>query len=356
MKKSILFVFTLIPLLSCCGNNDKGFPDPFPGDTNPIGFNIEDKGKIVRPLTSQESTLINSTIDNAEKNNYYSNIKEETITFKARDYTRAFAGEFAQGYDVSNKKIDGTVTIYRQDPNNPVKDVDPIQYLRKVTESDLTTLYDYSYGRKTERNNISTYNYLAKKNDAIDKSIVEEDIDANFTYYQSFDGGYEENKDPVSHGQLHNKVDSDVYWYEPDITISPADSIFNTDEATTVPGVNTYGNPVLIKEIHKPYGEKGIYKFEDGREYRAAINTLIVTTLIAEKTTNDEWYMVNYSRHYTETVITSNVIQPNVPISYLSNPIVIAYSEETHTYSDELSEAHKTQIPDEMPSIEEESL
>ncbi|MCQ2796693.1 MAG: hypothetical protein MJ213_05315 [Bacilli bacterium] len=369
MKKSILLVFTLIPMLASCNSSSNGFPNPFPEDIAPIGFNIQEEGKIVRSLTSQETSLINSTIESSISKNLYSNIKEESITIKARDYTRAFAGVFAQGYDSSNKKIDETYSIYRQDEKIESELV--TRKLRNVTETKSTTLYDFSYGRNTVTEENTVYKYLAIGTDPSENKQIEyNEADSielaeigGCTFMQTYDGEGE-TLGPEGAGVLTRApIGGSEDWYESDVQISQSGFIFNPSTATSLPGVNKDGKPVLIKESHNPYEQqgqkKGIYRLEDGREFQAMNNELIVSTLrlVQPKITNDDpepegWYIVDRSRHYVETVITSDVIQPNVPISYLTHPIVVAYTEEIISFSEKLSATHETQKPEFLDEVE----
>lgn len=335
MKKTILALFVLIPLVASCNKTDKGFVDPFPDDDyNPIGFNIADDEKISRPLSSEESALIDKTIEGQDT--FYKQIVQENIDIHERDYTRAFAGEFAQGYSVSNKKIDSKiVTFYQPQSLNPT----PLSKRRESFEN-KTTLFDFSYGRNTTIDKTKTIRYYAEKIEGEAKIILCKEAAESNKYNYVLDQNFY-NDEYISGNTFYvngPEITPTTDWAEKDFIISQSNFIFRTSETTSAPGAKANGEIVLIKVDHKKYGDDGVFTLEDGRQYRAMVNSIIVTRLkkpIPISSMNigeDEWYLVNQSRLYNETVITSDVIQPNVPISYLKNPIVINYREEIHNF------------------------
>lgn len=335
MKKIILLPIFFLSLISC-NKGTNGFPNPFPNDeylTKRIGFNIGENEKFSRVLTSDEINTIENTI--ASSDFYDSFINKETIQKHNRDYTRAFAGEFKHGYDASNVLNDEETTVIKYN-KNPV-DPDKSSRRRRITESSSNSVRDYSYGQ-IQKNTITT-KYLHEEGTSDDKSeelgkIYERIKVVQQNKYTTVS----QDKKPVviyDEGKSQEEIDpahGDKYYY-----ISQKDYIFKPDIHS---GADRNDDVILVSEESKPYephpgsGESGRIKFGDDREYAAMENSINVAKLqlIKKSALYDDWYLVKYFRKYTEIAITSEVIQPNVPISLLTNPIVINFTEEIHSF------------------------
>lgn len=367
MKKSILFILSCIPLLASCNNNSNGFPNPFPDDDyHPYGFTFKADERVSRTLTTTEQALVNSS---EGKNDEY--VRQHTIATQTRDYTRAFAGEFQQGYASSNIKKTETSITSRQDADLTT---DPKIKCRTVTKNHLDATYDYSYGRNTSEVDTTEWVYYAKeKQDFVNKKEVEvtetdasSEDDATYIVSQ-----IKSTESSTNTGSMLAKKATD--WdHDPDAVFSNGliHSEFLTPLAkcSSTPGADKKDNVILVKVEQNKYKDpsgkaaEGIYELPDGRRYQAMENSLTVSRLElkkavttgVEKTDWDtDWYLVSYARKYTEITITSKIIQPNVPIEMLTNPIVIHYTEEEHTFSiDEPSEKSVEDI--EPVTIEDE--
>lgn len=335
MKKPILFIFALIPLLASCNRSENGFVNPFPNDSyeeKKIGFNFGADEKIKRILTTQEGELLDKTLDPINLNHINEFLlAQETGEIHERDYTRAFAGVYGEGYASSNMMHDETFTSFHQDSSNDLNE-------RKKTMSNVTSTYDYSYGQNTTETTIKTLSYLAKKMESSyeyeeDKSNPECVIERKYEVIET-----EEAIDISAHIIASEESDfkkalhysQSDYIFKPS-TSDPVAGAFDDDKGKT--------HVIIIREQHDPSGE---YTLPDGRAYKTAKNSLRVTSLV-KKADNDpdvgigDYYLVEKSRVYTETAITSDVIQPNVPITFLKNPIVINYKEEIHKFLTEKS-------------------
>ena len=123
MKKSILVVLGIIPLLFSCNNNSKGFVDPFPNDeydSKKIGFKVTSDETIERSLTTQESDLLANTVENLSYINSTLLHRDEG-SIHERDYTRAFAGVFKEGYDTYNMMYDEEFKSFYQPKSEVTK-------------------------------------------------------------------------------------------------------------------------------------------------------------------------------------------------------------------------------------------
>ena len=321
MKKSILFVIALFPLLASCNNNSNGFVNPFPNDPyehEKIGFNFAPEENIKRTLTTQESNLIASTVANINQVNGC--LFKETAKIRIRDYQRAFAGVFGIGYNISNSMIDEDYSSFYQK-----EDTD--RYLRNKKVDDVKSTYDYSYGQNVSEDSYVTLRVKAKKDNADTYSENKEDGDT------VIDVDYD-----TKIGQI---VEGDPSEDKP-FYVSQEPYIFTPTTTDPIPGANADGEAILVREEHVPYGDSGEYELPDGRKYRAMNNSIYVSRLqkkVSVVSPSFEYYCVASVRKYSETVITSDVIQPNIPITFLAAPIVIHYEEEIHSFSTTVDDA-----------------
>jgi len=354
MKKSYLLLLAIIPLLGSC-NKDSGFANPFPNDNyNKIGFKIDDNvEKITRPLTNVETNLVLKTIE--DKDTIDKKIYSMSSTKHTREYTRAFAGEFKSGYNVKNLMKKEEINITKQDEGTPsggsTKLDDYTLRPRTKTENKSTTTSQYSYGQIEEKVNTNDFIYYKKQ----DKSAAK--------YSESDD-----NSELVDVYHRSQKIENDTYKsYDDEVvkTFTPEGEdlrkqqnieyakYFNINQSQyiTAPdsksGANSAGEIILVTATQTKHkdtetSEEGVFSLKDGRKYQAMDNNLTVTKLT---TSSDKtWYLASYVRIYSETVITSEVIQPNVQVTKLKNPITISYSEEIAKFSEA-----KSSIPDELP-------
>ena len=348
MKKSILFLFALFPILASCNNNERGFVNPFPNDpyeNDKIGFNFAANEIIKRTLTTSENELLDTTITNLPVINSGIIVREEGEIHE-RDYTRAFAGVFRDGYDASNMMYNETFVSFYQKAETEANP-DPLR-TRKKTTKHVDSTYDYSYGQNTSSADYKSITFLGKihEEDSITNSEIYDEVSDYDDAVAVVEANYEiigsTVAPPTSAKVIKKKEKSEdllPYFYISQSITAPMSS-------DPIPGANAKGDVVLVKEEHKPYAETGEYVLPDGRKYRAINNSLFVTILskatykIGDETV--DYYLVSSARTYTETVITSNVIQPNVPIDFLKKPIVINYKEEFHHFSNKLEEADKS--------------
>lgn len=351
MKKSILFILSCIPLFASCNNNSNGFVNPFPDDDyHPYGFAIKEDENISRSLTTTEQTLVNSSIE--KKNDEY--VKQHKVTTQTRDYTRAFAGEFEQGYASSNIKRTEKSETFRQEEDSTAT---PALKRRTVTKNHLDTIYDYSYGRNTSKVDTTEWHYFAKgTHDAAKKETKYEEVaneeTAGYVFSQIEST---ESSTNVGHVLAAKNEEATPTWdREPDEVFT--DGLIHSEFLTPLAkcssastGADKDDNVILVRVEQNKYKdptgkitEEGIYELPDGRKYLAMENSLTVSKLELKKAVTAEpektdwetdWYLVYYARKYTEITITSKIIQPNVPIEMLTNPIVIHYTEEEHTFS-----------------------
>ncbi|MCQ2795050.1 MAG: hypothetical protein MJ214_02415 [Bacilli bacterium] len=333
MKKSILFVFALIPTLASCNNNSNGFPNPFPEDQYPrIGLNITEDEMVKEPLSSQETALVDSTY--ARLDEYNQLITKVTGEVHERNYERAFAGVFEQGYSISNRMFDNEFSTVRVG-----KSQSPKYECRQETNSETTTVVDYSYGKSTVHSTTKSFHYLGEYDNAEEEYKESEQADdSEYVLEQTLETYSSGKPTTISASILEekplNQLATDDWYSTKHFEIPMTGFIFPIASATSIPGVTKNDEVVLIKEAHTPYEEKGIYSLPDGRSYEAMVNSIVVTRLkVMQTKTQEDWYIVNHVRQYSETVITSDIIQPNVPISYLTNPIIIKFREETYQFS-----------------------
>ena len=333
MKKSILAILATIPFLVCCNKNSKGFVDPFPDDPYDkikIGFNFDEKEKIKRTLTTQESELLDKTDKNLDAINLL--LTKENGSIHERDYTRAFAGVHGAGYDSSNMMYDEDFESFYQEAD-PEHEPEALLERRKTT-SNVKSTYDYSYGQNKTIANFHTFRYLANRKT--------EAPTTEYTYEETTKAGVDpavtiERKYEVIAGQEDSPVSAFIIAKEEEdlhvpLHFSQSEYVFKPSSSDPIAGVNEEGNVVIIREEHDPSGE---YELPDGRKYKMAKNTLRVSQLTKESDArvSGDYYLVKSARVYTETAITSDVIQPNVPITFLDNPIVVNYKEEFHNFS-----------------------
>lgn len=336
MKKICLLTLFFLPLTSC-NKGPNGFPNPFPDDkylSEKIGFNIGEHEKFTRALTNDEINTINDTIASCDL--YDSFINKETINSHKRDYTRAFAGEFKQGYNASNVLDDKEITITKYEKENKPETE---SRRRKITIDTSKSIRDYSYGQIQK--NVVTTTYLHeegtsdKKEEKLGKiyervKVVQQNKYTTVMQKKEPTYIYDEDEQEVdpSHG--------DKFYY-----ISQKDFIFKSDIHSGAVREDNKDKAVLVVEKSVPYSggaKPGFIKFGDEREYAAMENSINVAKLqLIKKSDNpkydSDWYLVEYFRKYSEIAITSEVIQPNVPISMLANPIVINFSEEICSFS-----------------------
>ena len=336
MKKSILFLFALFPILASCNNNERGFVDPFPEDEyTPTGFKFGENETVKRALSSAEDELLVKTKNRLEEINAKVICRDEGEIHE-RDYTRAFAGVFKEGYDISNMKHDEEfVSFYQEQEDKETNEVK--LYARKVTTSNVETTFDYSYGQNVSKSEYETITFLGKKESESSNTYIETEIpdeptegsgpEAAISAKYEIIAGKKDLENPISAKLESTESETDLlsHLYVKQLVelASPSD------------GVNSKNEVVLIKENRDPY----VYEMSDGRKYSAVKNSLTVTRLSKQTTTKNEeddpigdYYLVEEARTYTETAITSKVIQPNVPIEFLNKSIVINYREEFHHF------------------------
>lgn len=352
MKKSILFVFALIPMLASCNNSGNGFDNPFPEDDyHPTGFNFSDDERVSRPLTTTEQTLVNETC--AHPNNEL--VTQHSITIQTRDYTRAFAGQFEQGYSASNTKETKEIYTFRQNQTSEHLN-DPLKR-RTVTHIDTDAVYDYSYGRNTSNVKTDEWHYYALGTTQSDGSTTYEENENHtdtpsekqeFIISQIKSSESKTNTGKILAKAAIKNANTEYAWEEGvedatfNIGLEHSEFLTKLSDCSSTPGADKDGNIILVNVNQKKYRdpnpevEEGIYQLQDGRMYQAMENSLKVSKLVLQSAKRNEegdpWYLVSYARRYTEITITSEVIQPNVPITMLSKPIVISYIEEIHYF------------------------
>lgn len=336
-------------MLASCNNNDNGFPNPFPDDDyRPYGFAIKEDESISRSLTTTEQALVNFSIENK----YDKYVKQHKVTTQTRDYTRAFAGVFEQGYASSNIKRTETSITFRQEATTaptPLK-------RRTITKNHLDAIYDYSYGRNTSKVDTTEWHYFAKgaHDDVAKETKYEEVANEETAGYVFSQIESTESSTNVGHVLATKNDEATPTWdHEPDEVFT--DGLIHSEFLTPLAkcssastGADKEDNVILVRVEQNKYKdptgkitEEGIYELPDGRRYQAMENSLTVSRLELKKAVTTEpektdwetdWYLVSYARKYTEITITSKIIQPNVPIEMLTNPIVIHYTEEEHNF------------------------
>ncbi|MCQ2792709.1 MAG: hypothetical protein MJ208_04235, partial [Bacilli bacterium] len=235
---------------------------------------------------------------------------------------------------------------------------------RKQMTSNSNSIYDYSYGKNTLKNNTTSIRFLTdddkqgnESKTYVELPEVENVNDVNFVIEAQYETG--KLSEYTTSASIVGKSEGEKpFDYLPFITTPQTDYIPVLTSSDPIPGAFDDNVIILVKEEHQQYNQeaakeedRGIYKLPDGRSYRAAVNKMTVSRLKKAKderkdveTAIGDFYYVEYSRIYAETVITSDVIQPNVPITFLKNPIVINYREETHEFK--LSASSKSIKPE----------
>lgn len=342
MKKALGLFLSFIPLLSSCNKNG-GFEDPFkPDDYTPIGFNFDTKNEsIVRYLTTDEIKIVKDTTKDYDNKIYYKkSVKEE------RNYLRAFAGDFKQGYSISNVKKNEKSESFRRDESKKSGKIDTTQRTYTVTES--TSLSQYSYGNINEKIKNEEFVYYAKLDDKkkyIENNNGRDESESlnirnfkteNDKYLKKTDSGPKVSKDEGAEWTPEKIAEAETYLYK---NFKQSDYITEPDQKS---GADADGNIILVKTTQSKIKiegmEEGILQLADGRKYQAMNNSLTVTKLVKkvdeESKESKKWGLVTYVRHYTETVVTSEIIQPNVPVEKLKKPIPIYYVEEITNFAD----------------------
>lgn len=340
MKKIISLLFVLPIVVSC--NHDSSFVNPFPNDKyEKIGFKIADDERITRVLTTKENEILDNTISNI--NFYDTFIMSRTSEIHERNYSLARGGVFSSGYQTSDLLSDKVTSTKRYFKNEDVKN----SHRRLITNETSNIEEHFTYGSINKNETVNTYrheegNVYGEEGEYIDedpsKSIGKlfdrvETIRGKVTdVTQEKDSFFEYN--PSDEKELIEKP-SDSYF-----VISQKDYI---EKADIHSGADDNKNIILISEKQEPYpGETlGRIKLGDLKEYCALQNSITVSKLTyqsgQEKSEGEEeikpWYLASYVRKYTETVITSEIIEPNVPIKLLDSPILINFVEEIHRFS-----------------------
>lgn len=342
MKKSILFLIAVLPLVASCNKNSKGFVDPFPNDpyeSEKIGFGFDSDEKIKRTLTTQESEALDNTLANLTSLNPLIT-QEKNSEIHIRDYTRAFAGVHGQGYGSYNMMYD------EENINSFYQEANGAYHRRRETNSSVKSLYDYDYGQNSIETKYKTIRYLAK--DAGDPNHYAETTVTGTDYTHAIERKYEivnETQESTDITVSASIIADSKKGAEEALYFDQSEYIFKPSASDPVAGAYDDNHIIIIREQHDPSGE---YELPDGRKYKSAKNTLKVTRLVKNNALGDDYYIVEKSRTYTETAITSDVIQPNVPISFLKNPIVIKYQEDIHRFSTSVVTDESTKYIDEV--------
>jgi len=348
MKKPFLLLTAFIPLFASC-NKSGSFPNPFAKEDNytRIGFDIADAEKITRPLTTTETNLVRDTIEG--KDTYDEKIKSNKDAYReTRDYTRAFAGEFKQGYNVSNMMKREKFTVNAQSENEEKGTGTYGKRARLRIQNSIETTTQYSYGEiKSNVNQTDYYYYFddgatsGDNGEATDRN-ASDSVNKRSTKANKTTDELIVKKESVSY-----KDDADKKYLQ----LHQSDYIFMPDAKC---GANNKNEIILVaasqvKHVNPKEEDKGFFILSDGRKYQAMDNSLTVTKLsIVKDKSNEEkdWCLASYVRLYKETVITSEVIQPNVQVKKLASPITISFTEEVNHFSTDY-----TEMKDVLPSI-----
>lgn len=349
MKKGVVLSLIILPLALSCNNNSNGFVNPFPDDdynnNHKIGFRFSDDEKIVRSLTENEKKNVNATLSDV---GFSEHITKRTGEKHIRDYTRAFAGEFKQGYNTSNLMEDINEVVTFQ-----LEDTTANHFTRRITKNESTKTVSYTYGNIEERLKTEEYRYLC--NYEKDYLITEDNplkevkstattpdnpksINDRIVKTENF-----EKKTNEEFKKIYDRLITDIddqhttdYYLDKYFYISQNDYIFAPDSNC---GADINDNVILVQSKQEQYSKgttPGVYEIQDGRKYKAMTNSITVTILskVDETSTKiKDRYIVSKVRKYTEDVITSDVIQPNVPITKLDTPFPLHYEEDYYRFS-----------------------
>lgn len=364
MKNKILASLFIIPLLfSCNKKTNLGFDNPFPNDPyldKRIGFQLSAEETPTRQLTPTEiSNIILTKSDDKDLPLIDASITSKSGEIHERHYDRAFAGQYKQGYDAFNEMIDTELSSLTYDDINRDDNVSPFRRTLSINKSARTL--DYAYGQISKTEEIDNYLYFLSKNQNDESK------------YDSLDS-----TDPKEKAKyLSHRIQSK----ENDKVISVTDSVIKQqqpdpelefDDNKTATEIKNLSNPIFAIRQNKDFlddfdpnnqsfsgADKNDnillwtekmnpdeeFKLKDGRRYKSSKNELKVSRLSLVKITKngktESRYLVNRARRYTETVITSEVIQPNIPPTYLSNPILISFTEEIYHFSIDTKEEIK---------------
>ncbi len=359
MKKALGLFLSFIPLLSSCNKNG-GFEDPFkPDDYTPIGFNFDTKNEsIVRSLTTDEIKIVKDTTEDYDSKIFYKKTDKQE-----RNYLRAFAGDFKQGYSISNVKKHEVSESFRQDESASAKQ-------RTYTVSNSTSLSQYSYGNISEELETKEYIYYADKDPDAEGKVKEgpninDSKSLNVRTQKKENKSYTKGTDTLKITKA-DPSPTDPKWTEEETTLCNKILFNNFKQSAYITepdqksGADADGNIILAKanqsKIKIEGMDEGILQLADGRKYQAMENSLTVTKLV--KRTDDKsnkWGLVTYVRHYTETVVTSEIIQPNVPVTKLKTPIPIYYVEEITNFGTSYgSSEHISEISADLPDYTKE--
>jgi len=342
MKKTplVFFILTSTLLVGCNKNSSLSFNNPFPEDSyNKVGFNFKNDEIAKTPLTTAAKDILTNTI--SKKDDVDALIKSCVTTVHERDYMRAFAGIFKQGYNSSNVMVEETINTYRQEEATAPTALKK----RKWSEASGKKTVDYSYGKLANDIAFNTYFYMGKKTGStLSESDTYNGADrlATQTLIGETDISHEviaDNRDGTD-PEKWTKGSSTQPIYEKDVfNIKQSDYIFSTSECTVPAGSN--GDSVILvketKEQHKKDevegGETGRLVLQDKKKFLAMDNSLTITKLKKQTdATIGDYYLATYVREYKETVVTSEEIQPNIQITMLANPVVVKYSEVFHEF------------------------
>lgn len=299
MKKAlnILSLLTIFAVTSCTYTpNDV---NPFSDDEyKPIGLNAE--FFVTRSVNAEELYILQSTI---EKSDSYS-INFLTLKSELRDYTLSRTGVFKNGYDCYDEKTTYIIDskIYKNNVCNTLIISDSTKHYAFADE--ISNIRNDSYLMRSDELNASgQYNISS-----VDKIVINNST-PTLVFEESFD-----KYDP------NTKSFSEACGLEQTLFL---DSLPNPI------GVDTENNLIFASEKNVPYGTDGIFENKNGERYRAMTNSFNIVKMSLRTIDNlgNQIYMIDYFRQYQETVITSEIIQPNARIEYLEKPILIRYQE-----------------------------
>ncbi|MCQ2794328.1 MAG: hypothetical protein MJ207_03145 [Bacilli bacterium] len=361
MKKLFSVLFCLIPLTFSCGKHSSlDFPNPFPNDPyKRIGRTIAPDEEVLLPISPKDLDVLARTIGDGENPSLYNKyITKCDGEIHYRSYELAFANEFRQGYDSLNQMSD---TVFHSQSQGFTNEANK----RAILKSSADTIKNYVYGNVAVKQEKDTYWYLHKPSTGI--SYPEEYNDLhNLEAWQNLEEFCVSERSKTTTNTADPKIeDKLIAKYGDGEKSKPGDpfDLFETqimqDDYLKLPtdtpdsGITRDGHLVLVSHEDTPYGDDGIYKLNDGRKFRAVHSKMAVARLTLKSVAIDpltpwqeSWYLVDQARVYEEDSITSEEIQPNVPITDIS-PVTIGYTESIyHFKTEEIDQYNTDKLPD----------
>ncbi|MCQ2753075.1 MAG: hypothetical protein MJ206_02335 [Bacilli bacterium] len=364
MKKLFSVLFCLIPLTFSCGKHSSlDFPNPFPNDEyERIGRRIAPDEEMTITISKAELAVLARTIGDEQNpfpyNKYITKCDGE---IHYRSYELAFANEFRQGYDSLNQMSDTTFNSQSQGYKSAVSPALPV-HKRAILKSDTDTIKNYVYGNVAVKQTNDVYWYLHGDESA--GSYPKEYEVYDDTAWGALESFKVSKRSKTTTNTADPKIeDEEIAKYGSDEKTKPdnPDDLLETqitqNEYLKLPtdapdsGVTRDGHLVLVSYQDIPYpredpSKDGIYELRDGRKFRAVHSTMKVACLKLQPAKGEiqSWYLVDKARVYEEDSITSEEIQPNVPITDI-NPVTIGYTESIYHFKTEDIEDNIDPLP-----------